>query len=99
MGIVLLSEEQITDIINRTALAVVADLRNDLRKDSDWVDKAGLAEHFKCSPATVNRWINQGCPVERISEKGHPRFRKTLVEGWLGERKEDVSRQASAAKG
>jgi hypothetical protein len=80
---VILSQQELTEIIHRTASAVAEDLRRDLQnsKTREIMSKSELADHWRCSPATINRYMNAGMPFEKI-DGGHPTFTKTSVNNW-----------------
>jgi phage terminase Nu1 subunit (DNA packaging protein) len=40
-----------------------------------------LEEHYRVSPWTVNKWVRDGCPVERL-RSGQRRFNLTTVREW-----------------
>jgi len=50
-----------------------------------WVHKQRVCEHFSVSPKTVERWVEQGCPIGRFAPQTH-RFRISEIERWLAGR-------------
>lgn len=45
-----------------------------------WVDVAGAAAHFKCSPQTIRNWIAKGAPARSFGPAQHPMLRIDLTE-------------------
>jgi hypothetical protein len=81
--IALLSEQQIEQIIERTATRVADNLRADLERSrlKEILSKQDLAEYWNCSVATINRWMLLGLPHDRV-DNGHPSFRRSKVDFW-----------------
>jgi phage terminase Nu1 subunit (DNA packaging protein) len=49
------------------------------------VTKSDLARHFAVSTRTIERWMAEGCPHERLWHgEGPPRFYISAVKRWHG---------------
>jgi hypothetical protein len=93
MQIITLEKSELEDIIRRTAAAVADEFRKDRVVQKEWMTKAELAAHWNLSPATINRYMNEGMPFDRVGN-GHPSFRLTAVSNWrANERNETLSRK------
>ena len=46
-----------------------------------WLDKSGIAEHFRCSTKEIERAVYRGMPHAVIF--GRKKFRASEVEAWL----------------
>jgi phage terminase Nu1 subunit (DNA packaging protein) len=58
--------------------------------------QAELEAHYNVSDWTVNKWVRDGCPVERL-RNGNRRFDLAAVKAWHAEGSAD-GQQATAAK-
>lgn len=64
-------------------LAAVRELRRGQEKP---LTKAEVAEHFKVSVRTVNRWMQAGMPFDKPFAGGSVRFRLSDCERWFRKR-------------
>lgn len=82
--VIYLTESDLADLIRRTALAVANDLRQDLRRaqTKEVMSKAELSEYWGCSIATINRYMKDGMPFEKVYDNAHPTFRRFDVDSW-----------------
>lgn len=87
MAVIVLTEPELSDLIRRTALAVVAELRNDLQTTPEVMTKAQVATYLGRSVATVDRWMaERGLPSKKVDKTSHPTFIKADVDAWLRSR-------------
>ena len=99
-SVVVLTESELKEVIRLTALAVTADLRNDLQaaQHPELMNRQQLAEYLGIDGSTVNRFMNKGMPVERLGTT--PRFRKADIDRWLksNERFSHLQREAGTTR-
>jgi transposase len=83
--VALLTESQIADLIRQTALAVANDLREDLltARTREIMTKAEAAKYLGVSIATINRYMAQQMPYEKIEDNGRPLFRRSEIDSWM----------------
>lgn len=80
---VVLTSQQLLDIIEHTAHRTAIHLRDDVASAStpEIMTKTELADYLRCDVSKINRYMTQGLPFERFG--GHPRFRKSDIDRWL----------------
>lgn len=77
--IVVLSQNELADIIRRTAVAVTKELRQDIEtKTPEIMTKAELADYLRCDVSKINRMMKQGLPYFTFGSA--PRFRKSAID-------------------
>jgi phage terminase Nu1 subunit (DNA packaging protein) len=59
--------------------------------------QAELEKYYDVSDWTVNKWVREGCPVERL-RSGHRRFDLAAVKAWHAGDEADAGQQATAAR-
>lgn len=62
---------------------LVANVVGARQEVSPWLDKRGLAEHFACSPRSIEQAMANGMPHSMIF--GRAKFKATECEAWLAE--------------
>jgi hypothetical protein len=81
--IVVLTKDELAEVIEKTALAVTEKLREDLQKarTPELMTKDQVATYLHCHPVSINRFMDRGLPYEQFGDL--PRFRKTDIDRWL----------------
>lgn len=81
--VILLTADELSDIIRRTADAVVSELRDeiDTRRPKELMTKTELADYLRCDVSKINRYMTKDLPFEYFGD--HPRFRKSDIDFWL----------------
>jgi hypothetical protein len=83
MQVFVLTENEIEDLIRRTADAVTERLRTDIEsaRTPELMIKPELAKYLRCDLSKVNRYMKGDMPVEYFGST--PRFRKVDIDHWL----------------
>jgi hypothetical protein len=76
-----MTDPELQALINRTALAVAQELRQDVAQTPELMTKKELAVYLRCDISKVNRYMGKGLPYEPFGSS--PRFRKTSIDRWL----------------
>lgn len=87
--LVIMNKSQLADFARQVALAVVADLRDDLQATAtrEVMDKRQVAEYLGKSPATIERWMaEKGLPFKKADPNAQPMFRRSEIDAWLASR-------------
>lgn len=94
--VILLTEGELSDIIRRTADAVVSKLRDDIEtsRTTELMTKTELADYLRCDVSKINRYMKKGLPHEPFGSA--PRFRKASIDRWLqSEHIQEIQGQAN----
>ena len=84
LKVVVMTEEQVIDLMRRTALLVVMDLKQELtRPIPEIMNKREIAEYLRCAISKIDRSMKKGMPHFMFGDT--PRFRKSDIDSWLGE--------------
>ena len=79
---------------------MAAELRDELasKHTPELMTKAELAEYLRCDVSKINRYMDNGLPVEQFGST--PRFRKVDIDRWLkDERSKKVQGEESLSQG
>ncbi len=93
--ILVLTKNELSEIIRQTACAVADDLRNDIetRQTRELMTKTELADYLRCDVSKINRYMKQGLPHEPFGSA--PRFRKSNIDRWLNGGIQEIQGQAN----
>lgn len=80
--IIALTETQLESLLERAASAGANKALQTIGHTPDVMKKAELAEYWRVSPGTINRYMAIGLPYKKI-EQGSPRFYRVECDKWL----------------
>jgi excisionase family DNA binding protein len=94
--ILALTETELQSIIQRTAVAVTRELRQDMQREV--MTRAELADYLRCDVSKINRYMARKVdPLPFIQFGGRPRFRRSAVDKWLDDSKALQREEAQAS--
>lgn len=86
MEVVVLSKTELAELLRQNAVAVVAELRNQIeaKPTPELMTKSELAIYLKCSIPKIDYLMKKDLPFERCGDQ--PRYRKTKIDEWLSKK-------------
>jgi excisionase family DNA binding protein len=82
MGVAILEEKEIQEIVRRSALLFYESIKEEIHKPApELMTKNELADYLRCDVSKINRLMKNGLPFEKFGSS--PRFRKASIDAWL----------------